>query len=149
MIENYVYKKESNIDCFWYEDKKIQLRKYQKDLLFYWSGEEDKAEYALYDKSPDFEVAPSIYSGGKFGSYSKISSPLTFNGKNLESLSDNIHISFFLPILLHNSNKSRILASLLHKIVFILSIQDVTHCSYIEKTSYTLTSRFSSLFSAK
>ena len=48
MIENYVYKKESNIDCFWYEDKKIQLRKYQKDLLFYWSGEEDKAEYALY-----------------------------------------------------------------------------------------------------
>lgn len=96
MIENYVYKKESNIDCFWYEDKKIQLRKYQKDLLFYWSGEEDKAEYALYDKSPDFEVAPSIYSGGKFGSYSKISSPLTFNGKNLESLSDNIHISFLL-----------------------------------------------------
>lgn len=96
MIENYVYKKESNIDCFWYEDKKIQLRKYQKDLLFYWSGEEDKAEYALYDKSPNFEVAPSIYSGGKFGSYSKISSPLIFNGKNLESLSDNIHISFLL-----------------------------------------------------
>lgn len=96
MIENYIYKKESNIDKFFYNDKKIGLREYQKDLLFYWSGEEEKAEYALFDKTPVFENSPSIYNGGKFGSYSKISSPITFNGKNLQSLTDNISLSFWL-----------------------------------------------------
>lgn len=96
MIENYIYKKESNPDTFWYENKKISLREYQKDLLFYWSGEEDKAEYALFDKSPKCDNLPSIYTDGKFGSYSKISSPLVFDGKNLESLTDNISLSFWL-----------------------------------------------------
>ena len=82
--------------------------------------------------------------------------------------------TFFLPILLHNSNKSRILCKTRTRQASRrcltddkpramsnlfehcrgakeeeLSIQDVTHCSYIEKTSYTLTSHFSSLFSAK
>lgn len=95
MIDNYVYKKESNPFAFWYENKKISLREYQKDLLFYWSGEEDKAEYALVDKSPVCESLPSIYTDGKFGSYSKVSSPLTFDGKNLESLTDNINLSFW------------------------------------------------------
>ena len=96
MIENYIYKKESNPNTFWYEDRKISLRKYQKDLLFYWSGEEDKAEYAIYDKSPICEVLPSIYNGGKFGNYSRISSPVSFDGRNFESLTDNLHISFWL-----------------------------------------------------
>lgn len=96
MIENYVFKKESNPDTFWYKDKKISLREYQKDLLFYWSGEEDKAEYALIDKSPVCEKLPSIYTDGRFGSYSKVSSPLVFSGKNLESLADNINLSFWL-----------------------------------------------------
>ena len=95
MIENYIYKKESNPFAFWYENKKISLREYQKDLLFYWSGEEDKAEYALADKSPVCETLPSIYTDGKFGSYSKISSPLTFDGRNLESLTNNINLSFW------------------------------------------------------
>lgn len=96
MIENYIYKTESNPNTFWYEDKKISLREYQKDLLFYWSGEQDKAEYALGDKSPICDSLPSIYTDGKFGSYSKVSSPLTFDEKNFESLTDNIHLSFFL-----------------------------------------------------
>ena len=96
MIENYIYKKESNPNTFWYEDRKISLRKYQKDLLFYWSGEEDKAEYAIYDKSPICEVLPSIYNGGKFGNYSRVSSPVSFDGRNFESLTDNLHISFWL-----------------------------------------------------
>lgn len=96
MIENFIYKNESNPDAFWYENKKISLREYQKDLLFYWSGEKDKAEYALYDKAPSCESLPSIYSGGKFGSYSKITTPLTFDGRNFESLTDNIHVSFWL-----------------------------------------------------
>ena len=96
MIENYIYKKESNPNTFWYEDRNISLRKYQKDLLFYWSGEEDKAEYAIYDKSPICEVLPSIYNGGKFGNYSRISSPVSFDGRNFESLTDNLHISFWL-----------------------------------------------------
>lgn len=96
MIENYVYKNESNPDLFWYENKKISLREYQKDLLFYWSGEEDKAEYALYDKTPVCEKLPSICTNGRFGSYSKVSSPLVFDGKNFESLTDNIHLSFWL-----------------------------------------------------
>lgn len=96
MIENFLYKHESNPDVFWYENKKISLREYQKDLLFYWSGEQDKAEYALFDKSPSCEELPSIYTDGRFGSHCKISSPLTFDGRNFESLSDNIHISFWL-----------------------------------------------------
>ena len=96
MIQNYIYKRENNPFAFWYENKKISLREYQKDLLFYWSGEEDKAEYAVYDKSPDCEKLPSIYTGGRFGSYSKVSSPLTFNGKNFESLTDNISLSLWL-----------------------------------------------------
>lgn len=96
MIENYIYKKESNIDTFFYDDKKICLREYQKNLLFYWSGEEEKAEYALFDKTPSFEISPMVYNGGKFGSYSKISSPISFNGKNLQSLTDNISLSFWL-----------------------------------------------------
>ena len=96
MIENYIYKKESNIDTFFYDNKKICLREYQKNLLFYWSGEEEKAEYALFDKTPSFEISPTVYNGGKFGSYSKISSPISFNGKNLQSLTDNISLSFWL-----------------------------------------------------
>lgn len=96
MIENFIYKKESSKLPFWYENKKITLREYQKDLVFYWSGEEDKAEYALFDKSPSFDVAPTICNGGKFGTYSKVSSPIVFDGKNLESLTDNLHLSFLL-----------------------------------------------------
>ena len=96
MIEKYIYKNESNPDTFWYENRKISLREYQKDLLLYWSGEEQKAEYALFDKSPEFIIPPEIHSGGKFGSYSKIKSPLSFKSENLESLTDNIHLSFWL-----------------------------------------------------
>ena len=96
MIENWIFKQESNIDTFWYEDRKISLREYTKDLLLYWSGEEDKAEYALFDKTPTYENLPSICSDGRFGSYSKVSSPIIFAGENLESLADNIHVSFWL-----------------------------------------------------
>ena len=96
MIENWIFKQESNIDTFWYEDRKISLREYTKDLLLYWSGEEDKAEYALFDKTPVYENLPSICSDGRFGSYSKVSSPIIFAGENLESLADNIHVSFWL-----------------------------------------------------
>lgn len=96
MIENFLYKNESNPDVFWYENKKISLREYQKDLLFYWSGEQDKAEYALFDKAPQCENLPSIYTDGRFGSHCRISSPLVFDGKNFESLTDNLHVSFWL-----------------------------------------------------
>lgn len=95
MIENYKYKTESDASKFWYENQKISLREYQKDLLFYWSGEEDKAEYALSDKTPTYDSLPSIYTDGKFGSYSRISSPLVFNGKNFESLEKNLSLSFW------------------------------------------------------
>lgn len=95
MIERYIYKRESNPFTFWYEDQKISLREYQKDLLLYWSGEEDKAEYALYDKTPAYGSLPTISTDGKFGSFSKVASPLVFDGKNLESLEKNISLSFW------------------------------------------------------
>ena len=96
MVENYIYKKDSDIDKFFYENHKISLREYQKDLLFYWSGEEDKAEYALVDKSPDTIEGISYCADGKFGSYAKLSKKISFDGANLESLNDNIHLSFWL-----------------------------------------------------
>lgn len=96
MIENWIYKTESNSDTFWYEDRKISLREYTKNLLLYWSCEQEKSEYAVYNKTPEFTIAPTICSDGKFGSYSKISSPVTFVGENLESLRDSLSFSFWL-----------------------------------------------------
>ena len=96
MVENYIYKKDSDIDKFFYEDQKISLREYQKDLLLYWSGEEDKAEYALVNKSPDAIEGISFCADGKFGAYAKLNKKLSFDGANLESLQDNIHLSFWL-----------------------------------------------------
>lgn len=93
MNENFIYKLESNPDYFWFEKNQICLREYQKDLIFYWSGEKQEAEYALYDKTPVLEKAPTICSNGKFGSFSKIKSPISFNPKNLESLTDNLSLS--------------------------------------------------------
>lgn len=96
MIENYIFKQDSDINKFFYENQKISLREYQKDLLLYWSGEEDKCEYALVNKSPDIIEGITICADGKFGSYSKLSRKISFDGANLESLQDNIHLSFWL-----------------------------------------------------
>jgi hypothetical protein len=96
MIENYIFKQDSDINKFFYENQKISLREYQKDLLLYWSGEEDKCEYALVNKSPDTIEGITICADGKFGSYSKLSKKISFDGANLESLQDNIHLSFWL-----------------------------------------------------
>lgn len=93
MIESWRYKTESDPDAFWYENKRIELREYQKDLLFYWSGEEDKAEYAIYDRSP-VGLEAEIHSGGKFGSYSLLKSKAVFDARNFEGLRDNISLSF-------------------------------------------------------
>lgn len=94
MIENYIYKNESKPELFCYENKKISLREYQKDLLFYWSGETTKAEYALFDKTP-ISGSQTFHTNGRFGTYSKICKKITFDARNLESLTDNLHISFW------------------------------------------------------
>lgn len=96
MIENWIYKTESNPETFWYENRAISLREYTKNLVLYWSGENEKCEYAIFDKTPKFEKEPSICSDGKFGSFSRISSPITFKKENFESISNNFHVSFWL-----------------------------------------------------
>lgn len=95
MIENYIDKTASKPESFCH-DNGDYLREWQKDLVFYWSGELEKADYALYNKTPTFDVTPTIMSGGRYGNYSRVKSPIVFDPRNLESLADNIHLSFCL-----------------------------------------------------
>ena len=95
MIENYINKILSNDESFCYKDGD-RLREWQKDLAFYWSGESLKADYALVDKTPKCTKAPEIHTDGKFGSFSKIKSPIVFDEKNLQCLTDNLNLSFWL-----------------------------------------------------
>lgn len=106
MNENFIYKRESNPFTFWFENGKISLREYQKDLIFYWSGEEDKAKYALFDRTPSYSNLPTISSDGRFGAFSKVSSPLVFNGKNLESLGKTLSLSFWIAANSYNGKYS-------------------------------------------
>lgn len=97
MKVNYTFKKESDIDSFMAEGSLIELKEYMNDLVLY-SPLNDyfRAEFALYNKAAKYDSAPTIFTGGQFGSYIKINSPYSFDLNNFDTLDTNGRISFWI-----------------------------------------------------
>lgn len=97
MKVNYTFKKESDIDSFMAEGSLIELKEYMNDLVLYSPlNDSFRAEYALYNKAAKYEVKPTIYTGGPFGSYLRIKSPYSFDLNNFDTIDTNGRISFYI-----------------------------------------------------
>src|SRR5574344_1987610 len=94
-IENYIYKTYSDETKFTADGNKIQLKEYMDNLVFYHPCSSIKAEYASTDKTGEATSQPSIYDHGKFATCLKVSSPITYNYKNFETLNNKGTISFY------------------------------------------------------
>lgn len=97
MKVNYTYKKESDIDSFMADGSLIELKEYMNDLVLYSPlNDSFRAEFALYNKAAKYDIKPTVFTGGPFGSYLKIKSPYSFDLNNFDTIDTNARISFYL-----------------------------------------------------
>lgn len=97
MKVNYVFKSPSDIRYFTSDGPIIELKEYQDSLVFY-SPLNDyyRAEFAMFDKTSNYDIKPETHSGGPFGSYLKLNGRYSFQFNNFDCIENQARISFWL-----------------------------------------------------
>ena len=97
MKVNYVFKSPSDVRYFTSDGPIIELKEYQDSLVFY-SPLNDyyRAEFAMFDKTSNYDIKPETHSGGPFGSYLKLNGRYSFQFNNFDCIENQARISFWL-----------------------------------------------------
>jgi hypothetical protein len=99
MIEkSYFYRKSNDDQYFNYSSTRIELREYISGLTFYNPFENQKAEFAIFDKTPYDLGEVELRDHGKFSSCITVNKPIKYSNKNFDTLQQSGTISFYLGV---------------------------------------------------
>jgi hypothetical protein len=97
MKSNYFFRKASDGKYFNFKEKRIELREYSEDIVYYNSFTSIKSDFYAFDSIPSFGKH-IIRDHGRFGNQIIVQSDIVYKKENFEALKDIGTISFYLGI---------------------------------------------------